>query len=117
ASGGEQQRAASARAIVNGPEVLLADEPTGNLDPETSWGIIQLLDKIQRSGTTVLVASHDHYIVDRLKKRVIEIDEGRVVRDELEGGYDLQPEEDDAWGACEAPDPRLRLLVHQQLSP
>jgi cell division transport system ATP-binding protein len=111
-SGGEQQRAAIARAIVNGPEVLLADEPTGNLDPETSWGIIQLLDKIQRSGTTVLVASHDHYIVDRLKKRVVEIADGRVVRDELEGCYDLAPDEEEPWGA-DPPraDPRLQLLV------
>jgi cell division transport system ATP-binding protein len=116
-SGGEQQRAAIARAIVNGPQVLLADEPTGNLDPDTSWGIIQLLDKIQRSGTTVLVASHDHYIVDRLKKRVVEIDQGQVVRDELEGSYDLQPDEDDPWGTCPPPaDPRLRLLVGEQFS-
>lgn len=107
-SGGEQQRAAIARAIVNGPEVLLADEPTGNLDPDTSWGIIQLLDKIHRGGTTVLVATHDHYIVDRLKKRVVEMEMGQLVRDEREGGYALQPVPED-----EMPprvDPRLRLL-------
>ncbi len=107
-SGGEQQRAAIARAIVNGPEVLLADEPTGNLDPETSWGIIQLLDKIHRAGTTVVVASHDHYIVDRLKKRVVAIDHGRVVRDELEGGYEVQPGRDDDFVV--RADPRLRVL-------
>lgn len=113
-SGGEQQRAAIARAIVNGPEVVLADEPTGNLDPDTSWGIIQLLEKVNRTGTTVLVASHDHYIVDRLKKRVVEIGHGRVVRDEFEGGYDLQrpPEDLAAWSAATtaSTDPRLRLL-------
>lgn len=111
-SGGEQQRAAIARAIVNGPQVLLADEPTGNLDPETSWGIIQLLDKIHRGGTTVLVASHDHYIVDRLRKRVVEIDRGQVVRDEMDGSYDLQGPPDDAWApaAHVTTDPRLRIL-------
>lgn len=111
-SGGEQQRAAIARAIVNGPRILLADEPTGNLDPDTSWGIIQILDKIHRSGTTVLVASHDHYIVDRLKKRVVEIDHGQIIRDELEGAYELQSAPEDAWAASGslAPDPRLSLL-------
>jgi len=111
-SGGEQQRAAIARAIVNGPRILLADEPTGNLDPDTSWGIIQILDKIHRSGTTVLVASHDHYIVDRLKKRVVEIDHGQIIRDELEGAYELQSVPEEAWAASGsgAPDPRLRLL-------
>jgi cell division transport system ATP-binding protein len=110
-SGGEQQRAAIARAIVNGPEILLADEPTGNLDPETSWGIIQLLDKIHRMGTTVLVASHDHYIVDRLKKRVVELGQGRLLRDELEGGYELQPLlTERGVPAGRGPDPRLKIL-------
>jgi cell division transport system ATP-binding protein len=110
-SGGEQQRAAIARAIVNGPEILLADEPTGNLDPETSWGIVQLLDKIHRMGTTVVVASHDHLVVDRLKKRVVELDQGRVVRDELEGGYELQPlAAEGGLPGARAIDPRLKIL-------
>lgn len=86
-SGGEQQRASIARAIVNNPPILLADEPTGNLDPETSWEIINVLDRINEKGTTVLVASHDKTIVDRLQKRVIEFDQGKVVRDEQEGRY------------------------------
>jgi cell division transport system ATP-binding protein len=86
-SGGEQQRASIARAIVNNPPVLLADEPTGNLDPDTSWDIIRVLDKINLKGTTVLVASHDKAIVDRLQKRVVEFDQGKVVRDEQEGRY------------------------------
>jgi cell division transport system ATP-binding protein len=108
-SGGEQQRAAIARAIVNGPEILLADEPTGNLDPDTSWGIIQILDKIQRGGTTVLVATHDHYIVNRLKKRLVEIDQGEIVRDELEGTYEMDLDND--WPEPVSPvDPRLEVL-------
>jgi cell division transport system ATP-binding protein len=86
-SGGEQQRASIARAIVNTPSILLADEPTGNLDPETSWDIIKLIEKINLKGTTVLVASHDQGIVDRLRRRVVEFEAGVVVRDELEGGY------------------------------
>jgi cell division transport system ATP-binding protein len=86
-SGGEQQRAAIARALVNYPTVLIADEPTGNLDPDTSWGIMQLLDEINTRGTTVVVATHDNQMVDRLKKRVIEIDSGYVVRDQFKGTY------------------------------
>jgi cell division transport system ATP-binding protein len=86
-SGGEQQRAAIARALVNYPTVLLADEPTGNLDPETSWDIMQLLEQINTHGTTVLVATHDSQIVDRMKKRVIQLESGRVVRDQEEGVY------------------------------
>jgi cell division transport system ATP-binding protein len=91
-SGGEQQRASIARAIVNNPPILLADEPTGNLDPETSWEIIRLLEKINLKGTTVLVASHDKTIVDRLQKRVIVFDHGKVVRDEREGRYGAEEE-------------------------
>jgi cell division transport system ATP-binding protein len=87
-SGGEQQRVSVARAFVNHPPLLLADEPTGNLDPETSIGIMQLLYRINRTGTTVVVATHDHQMVDRMRRRVIELSRGRVVRDERRGGYD-----------------------------
>ena len=86
-SGGEQQRVAIARAFVNHPPLLLADEPTGNLDPETSIGIMQLLYRINRTGTTVLVATHDHAMVDKMRRRVIELSQGRVVRDEATGLY------------------------------
>jgi cell division transport system ATP-binding protein len=86
-SGGEQQRVSVARAFVNHPPLLLADEPTGNLDPETSVGIMQLLYRINRTGTTVLVATHDKAMVDRMRRRVIEVSQGRVVRDERGGGY------------------------------
>jgi cell division transport system ATP-binding protein len=85
--GGEQQRVSVARAFVNHPPLLLADEPTGNLDPETSVGIMQLLYRINRTGTTVLVATHDKSMVDRMRRRVIEVSQGRVVRDEKTGGY------------------------------
>lgn len=88
-SGGEQQRAAVARAIVNNPHILLCDEPTGNLDPETSWEIINLLSDINRRGTTVVIATHDRDIVDSMKKRVVEIVNGRITRDEKRGGYRL----------------------------
>jgi cell division transport system ATP-binding protein len=86
-SGGEQQRVAVARAFVNHPPLLLADEPTGNLDPETSVGIMQLLYRINRTGTTVLVATHDSHMVDRMRRRVIELESGRVVRDEADAMY------------------------------
>ncbi len=86
-SGGEQQRVSVARAFVNHPPLLLADEPTGNLDPETSIGIMQLLYRINRTGTTVLVATHDVTMVDQMRRRVIELAEGRVVRDERAGAY------------------------------
>ena len=86
-SGGEQQRVSIARAFVNHPPLLLADEPTGNLDPETSIGIMQLLYRINRTGTTVVVVTHDREMVDKMRRRVIELDEGRVVRDEAAGGY------------------------------
>ena len=86
-SGGEQQRVAIARAFVNRPMILIADEPTGNLDPSTSVGIMKLLDRINRTGTTVMVASHDSGVVDQMRKRVIELDDGSVVRDQARGVY------------------------------
>ncbi|MCZ4078362.1 cell division ATP-binding protein FtsE [Rhodococcus sp. H36-A4] len=86
-SGGEQQRVAIARAFVNRPLVLLADEPTGNLDPDTSQDIMMLLERINRTGTTVLMATHDNHIVDSMRRRVVELDNGRVVRDEARGVY------------------------------
>ena len=88
-SGGEQQRVSVARAFVNHPPLLLADEPTGNLDPETSIGIMQLLYRINRTGTTVLVATHDNVMVDKMRRRVLELADGRVVRDQRAGRYRL----------------------------
>ena len=89
-SGGEQQRVAIARAYVNRPMILIADEPTGNLDPTSSVGIMDLLERINETGTTVLMATHDHGIVDRMRKRVVELDHGRVIRDEAQGAYGFQ---------------------------
>jgi len=89
-SGGEQQRVAIARAFVNRPAILLADEPTGNLDPTTSLDIVRLLDRINRTGTTILMATHDDEIVDQLRKRVVELDNGEVVRDQIRGVYGAQ---------------------------
>ena len=86
-SGGEQQRVAIARAFVNRPLLLIADEPTGNLDPATSVGIMKLLDRINRTGTTVVMATHDAAIVDQMRKRVIELEGGHLVRDQTRGVY------------------------------
>jgi cell division transport system ATP-binding protein len=89
-SGGEQQRVAIARAFVNRPKLLIADEPTGNLDPNTSVGIMKLLDRINRTGSTVVMATHDSSMVDQMRKRVIELADGRVVRDQVRGVYGYQ---------------------------
>ena len=89
-SGGEQQRVAIARAFVNRPKLLIADEPTGNLDPQTSVGIMKLLDRINRTGTTVVMATHDSGIVDQMRKRVVELADGHVVRDQARGVYGYQ---------------------------
>jgi cell division transport system ATP-binding protein len=86
-SGGEQQRIAIARAIVNNPAVIIADEPTGNLDPDTSWGIMKLLEEINFRGTTIMMATHNKEMVNTFRKRVIAIEKGIVVRDELRGEY------------------------------
>lgn len=89
-SGGEQQRVSLARAIVNRPLLLLADEPTGNLDPDTSWEIMDLLKEINKRGTTVVMATHNREIVDQLRKRVIALEHGKLVRDAPKGGYTLE---------------------------
>lgn len=86
-SGGEQQRVAIARAIVNSPSVIVADEPTGNLDPDTSWGIMKLMEEINFRGTTIIMATHNKEIVNTMRKRVLAIESGRLVRDEVRGDY------------------------------
>lgn len=88
-SGGEQQRVSLARAIVNRPLVLLADEPTGNLDPDTSWGIMDLLLEINKRGTTVIMATHNKAIVDKMRRRVVALEGGKICRDEQKGVYEL----------------------------
>ena len=89
-SGGEQQRVSIARAVVNHPPLLICDEPTGNLDPDTSVGIMQLLYRINRAGTTILMVTHDREMVDKMRKRVIALGDGRIVRDERRGGYETE---------------------------
>jgi cell division transport system ATP-binding protein len=92
-SGGEQQRVALARAIVNKPAILLADEPTGNLDPATSQGIMAVIDRINQAGTTVVMATHDKSIVNQMQRRVVELSGGQIVRDQRSGGYEVKPSE------------------------
>lgn len=89
-SGGEQQRVSIARAMINNPPILIADEPTGNLDPDTSWEIMKILRQINHRGTTILMATHHKEIVDVMQKRVIALEGGRIVRDELKGGYSIE---------------------------
>lgn len=89
-SGGEQQRVSIARAFVNRPPILLCDEPTGNLDPATSVGIMRLLDRINRTGTTIVMATHDHAIVDAMQRRVVALENGSIVRDQATGGYERE---------------------------
>jgi cell division transport system ATP-binding protein len=89
-SGGEQQRVSIARAVVNHPPLLVCDEPTGNLDPDTSVGIMQLLYRINRSGTTILMVTHDREMVDKMRRRVIGLEDGRLARDERRGGYESE---------------------------
>src|SRR3989337_2371758 len=86
-SGGERQRVSIARALVHSPKILIADEPTGNLDPVNAWEIIELLSRINRQGTIVLLATHNKQIVDRLKKRVILLKDGKMISDRIKGGY------------------------------
>jgi cell division transport system ATP-binding protein len=109
-SGGEQQRVSIARAFVNHPPLLLADEPTGNIDPETSIGIMQLLYRINRTGTTVLVATHDSHLVDRMRRRVIELEKGRIIRDEADAMYGRREHSTAEFGALmrgePAPEPQ-----------
>jgi cell division transport system ATP-binding protein len=88
-SGGEQQRVSLARAIVNRPILLLADEPTGNLDPDTSWGIMDLLLEINKRGTTIIMATHNKVVVDRMRRRVVALESGQIVRDEQRGVYEI----------------------------
>jgi cell division transport system ATP-binding protein len=127
-SGGEQQRVAIARAVVNKPAILLADEPTGNLDPATSAGIMTLLATINANGTTVLMATHDAGIVDQMKRRVIELVGGQIVRDERQGGYQTQsmpipkpakpePSFDDLAAAVPTPAPEPAPIVVDEVAP
>lgn len=89
-SGGEQQRVAIARALVNNPQMIIADEPTGNLDPQNAWEIMMLLQEVNKMGTTVVVVTHNNDIVDIMQKRVVTLEEGHVIRDDKKGGYEYE---------------------------
>lgn len=89
-SGGEQQRVAIARAIVNRPSIVIADEPTGNLDPDTTWGIMEIFHRINRAGTTIVMATHNQDIVNIMRRRVLTIDDGKIIRDVAQGGYSVE---------------------------
>jgi cell division transport system ATP-binding protein len=104
-SGGEQQRVSIARAFANRPLILLADEPTGNLDPATSVGIMRILDRINRTGTTVVMATHDHAIVDAMRRRVVQLEAGRVIRDQRSGAYEVRVQTNLAQSVKESPLP------------
>ncbi len=106
-SGGEQQRVSIARAFANRPLILLADEPTGNLDPATSVGIMRILDRINRTGTTVVMATHDHAIVDAMRRRVVQLEDGRVIRDQRSGAYEVRVQSNAARAASIEPEPAI----------
>jgi cell division transport system ATP-binding protein len=117
-SGGEQQRVSVARAFVNRPPILLADEPTGNLDPATSVGIMRILDRINRTGTTVLMATHDHAIVDAMRRRVVQLERGRVVRDQSRGRYEsFRVDEAEKGPTVRQPDPTVGIPEESLTSP
>jgi cell division transport system ATP-binding protein len=118
-SGGEQQRVSIARAFVNRPPIMLADEPTGNLDPATSVGIMRLLDRINRTGTTIVMATHDHAIVDAMRRRVVQLEAGRIVRDQSSGRYEhiqSSPPEEQPVGEVEEPLIVAEVLVTEPVS-
>lgn len=112
-SGGEQQRVSLARAFVNRPMILLADEPTGNLDPATSVGIMRILDRINRTGTTVVMATHDHAIVDAMRRRVVQLERGRIVRDQSRGAYEHRAPAEIPVAAPQAVAPEASLAARE----
>lgn len=114
-SGGEQQRVSIARAFVNRPLILLADEPTGNLDPATSVGIMRILDRINRTGTTVVMATHDHAIVDAMRRRVVQLEDGLMIRDQRSGAYEIRVQSN-VQRAEEAPSDEI-VDVEEEIEP